>query len=177
MLCRKFGWPSMKVLQIKESRLKLFGCSSKLVAMCNVLQSVKTKETNPTRPGSPTPCKQALSSLFSMFNNIRIPYSLNVLFPRDHERFKVPRIGVPHGTFPTGCAPLKYRLLIMGRTADRHALQFLHHLWICYLNTYQANRLTTRLSETQSLIAKRKIFLFALTEGYMSGVDNRLLYT
>ena len=25
-----------------------------------VLQSVKTKETNPTRPGSPTPCKQAL---------------------------------------------------------------------------------------------------------------------
>ena len=26
-----------------------------------VLQSVKTKETNPTRPGSPTPCKQALS--------------------------------------------------------------------------------------------------------------------
>ena len=93
-----------------------------------------------------------------MFNNIRIPYSLNVLFPRDHERFKVPRIGVPHGTFPTGCAPLKYRLLIMGRTADRHALQFLHHLWICYLNTDKANRLRTRLSETQSLIA---IFLFA----------------
>ena len=86
-------------------------------------------------------------------------YSLNVLFPRDHDRFKVPRIGVPHGTFPTGCAPLKYRLLIMGRTADRHALQFLHHLWICYLNTYKANRLRTRLSETQSLIA---IFLFAL---------------
>ena len=26
-----------------------------------VLQSVKTKETNPTRPGSPTPCKQALT--------------------------------------------------------------------------------------------------------------------
>ena len=25
-----------------------------------VPQSVKTKETNPTRPGSPTPCKQAL---------------------------------------------------------------------------------------------------------------------
>ena len=94
-----------------------------------------------------------------MFNNIRIPYSLNVLFPRDHDRFKVPRIGVPHGTFPTGCAPLKYRLLIMGRTADRHALQFLHHLWICYLNTYKATRLRTRLSETQSLIA---IFLFAL---------------
>ena len=85
-------------------------------------------------------------------------YSLNVLFPRDHERFKVPRIGVPHGTFPTGCAPLKYRLLIMGRTADRHALQFLHHLWICYLNTDKANRLRTRLSETQSLIA---IFSFA----------------
>ena len=148
----------------------------RLLLFC-VPQSVQTKESNPTRPGSPPPCKQALSSLFSMFNNIRIPYSLNVLFPRDNERFKVPRIGVPHGTFPTGCAPLKYRLLIMGRTADRHALQFLHHLWICYLNTYQASRLTTRLSETQSLIAKRKIFLFALTEGYTSGVDNRLLYT
>ena len=26
-------------------------------------QSVKTKETNPTRPGSPTPCKQALKAL------------------------------------------------------------------------------------------------------------------
>ena len=26
-----------------------------------VPQSVETKETNPTRPGSPTPCKQALS--------------------------------------------------------------------------------------------------------------------
>ena len=26
-----------------------------------VPQSVKTKETNPTRPGSPTPCKQALT--------------------------------------------------------------------------------------------------------------------
>ena len=26
-----------------------------------VPQSVKTKETNPTRPGSPTPCKQALN--------------------------------------------------------------------------------------------------------------------
>ena len=27
-----------------------------------VPQSVKTKETNPTRPRSPTPCKQALNS-------------------------------------------------------------------------------------------------------------------
>ena len=32
--------------------------------MC-VPQSVKTKETNPTRPGSPTPCKQALKTLTS----------------------------------------------------------------------------------------------------------------
>ena len=31
-----------------------------------VPQSVKTKETNPTRPGSPTPCKQALSYCFSV---------------------------------------------------------------------------------------------------------------
>ena len=28
-----------------------------------VPQSVKTKETNPTRPGSPTPCKQTLNPL------------------------------------------------------------------------------------------------------------------
>ena len=32
----------------------------KFLLFC-VPQSVKTKETNPTRPGSPTPCKQALS--------------------------------------------------------------------------------------------------------------------
>ena len=76
----------MKVLQIKESRLKLFGCSSKLVAMCNVLQSVKTKETNPTRPGSPTPCKQALkrqtpySYTLSLWRNCRICLP-NILFP------------------------------------------------------------------------------------------------
>ena len=31
----------------------------KFLLFC-VLQSVKTKETYPTRPGSPTPCKQAL---------------------------------------------------------------------------------------------------------------------
>ena len=31
-----------------------------------VRQSVKTKETNPTRPGSPTPCKQALNSNFDL---------------------------------------------------------------------------------------------------------------
>ena len=69
-----------------------------------------------------------LSFPFRYVQQHKNAYSLNVLFPRDHERFKVPRIGVPHGTFPTGCAPLEYRLLIMGRTADRHALQFLHHL-------------------------------------------------
>ena len=33
----------------------------KFLLFC-VPQSVKTKETNPTRPGSPTPCKQALRS-------------------------------------------------------------------------------------------------------------------
>ena len=32
----------------------------KFLLLC-VPQSVKTNETNPTRPGSPTPCKQALS--------------------------------------------------------------------------------------------------------------------
>ena len=32
----------------------------KFLFLC-VPQSVKTKETNPTRPGSPTSCKQALS--------------------------------------------------------------------------------------------------------------------
>ena len=35
----------------------------KFLLFC-VPQSVKTKETNPTRPGSPTPCKQALNALF-----------------------------------------------------------------------------------------------------------------
>ena len=32
MFCRKFGLPSVKVLQIKVRRLKLFGCSLKLLA-------------------------------------------------------------------------------------------------------------------------------------------------
>ena len=32
MICRKFGWPSIKVLQIKVRRLKLFGCSLKFLA-------------------------------------------------------------------------------------------------------------------------------------------------
>ena len=35
------------------------GLVGKFLLFC-VHQSVKTKETNPTRPGSPTPCKQAL---------------------------------------------------------------------------------------------------------------------
>ena len=35
----------------------------KFLLFC-VPQSVKTKETNPTRPGSPTPCKRALRVSF-----------------------------------------------------------------------------------------------------------------
>ena len=38
------------------------GLVGKVSLFC-VPQSVKTKETNPIRPGSPTPCKQALSEL------------------------------------------------------------------------------------------------------------------
>ena len=34
----------------------------KFLLFC-VPQSVKTKETNPTRPGSPTPCKRALKDV------------------------------------------------------------------------------------------------------------------
>ena len=37
-----------------------------------VRQSVKTKETNPTRPGSPTPCKQALSD----WTSVHISYGI-----------------------------------------------------------------------------------------------------
>ena len=37
-----------------------------------VPKSVKTKETNPTRPGSPTTCKQALIKLFSLSKNLRM---------------------------------------------------------------------------------------------------------
>ena len=36
-----------------------------------VPQSVKTKETNPTRPGSPTPCKQALNIITSFRSCVR----------------------------------------------------------------------------------------------------------
>ena len=34
-----------------------------------VPQSVKTKETNPTRPGSPTPCKQALNLVYQSMHD------------------------------------------------------------------------------------------------------------
>ena len=39
----------------------------KFLLFC-VPQSVKTKETNPTRPGSPTPCKQSLSVFLPSVN-------------------------------------------------------------------------------------------------------------
>ena len=49
---------------------------SKFLLFC-VRQSVKTKETNPTRPGSPTPCKQTLrlakKQLCTLFLYISLP--------------------------------------------------------------------------------------------------------
>ena len=42
----------------------------KFLLFC-VPQSVKTKETNPSRPGSPTPCKQALSYIWQNNNFAR----------------------------------------------------------------------------------------------------------
>ena len=48
-----------------------------------VAQSVKTKETNPTRPGSPTPCKQALSYTFFGRTVVRVLvhlFSLPLIF-------------------------------------------------------------------------------------------------
>ena len=43
----------------------------KFLLFC-VPQSVKTKETYPTRPGSPTPCKQALSLKLSVIIQTKI---------------------------------------------------------------------------------------------------------
>ena len=47
------------------------GLVGRFLLFC-VPQSVKTKETNPTRPGLPTPCKQALIVAFAnvkMYSN------------------------------------------------------------------------------------------------------------
>ena len=41
------------------------GLVGRFLLFC-VPHSVKTKETNPTRPGSPTPCKQALRLLLDL---------------------------------------------------------------------------------------------------------------
>ena len=41
----------------------------KFLLFC-VPQSVKTKETYPTRPGSPTPCKQALKKHFKQLKEV-----------------------------------------------------------------------------------------------------------
>ena len=45
-----------------------------------VPQSVKTKETNPTRPGSPTPCKQALKSYLDCILRSGVIFSFASLF-------------------------------------------------------------------------------------------------
>ena len=48
----------------------------KFLLFC-VPQSVKTKETYPTRPGSPTPCKQALKVLFfEMLRDLKLADSV-----------------------------------------------------------------------------------------------------
>ena len=44
--------------------------------LLRVPQSVKTKETNPTRPGSPTPCKQAVNLICFVFS-MEVPVELN----------------------------------------------------------------------------------------------------
>ena len=48
MFCWKFGWPSRKVLQIKVHRLKLFGCSLKLLAN---MQCTSTRKRSVTDTG------------------------------------------------------------------------------------------------------------------------------
>ena len=49
-----------------------------------VPQRVKTKETNPTRPGSPTPCKQALSLVFFVLKSL-----LGIGRQWSHEKFAI----------------------------------------------------------------------------------------
>ena len=46
MFCRKFGWPSIKVLQIKVHRLKLFGCSLKLLTNVQCTSTGKRRVTD-----------------------------------------------------------------------------------------------------------------------------------
>jgi len=57
-----------------------------------VPQRVKTKETNPTRPGSSTPCKQALRSNISYLASLE-PYCERELHPDPFEKSLVKETG------------------------------------------------------------------------------------
>ena len=59
------------------------GLVGKFLLFC-VPQSVKTKETKPTRPGSPTPCKQALKDE----TNFKVDIA-NVAHSKDSIKFKL----------------------------------------------------------------------------------------
>ena len=71
---------------VKEAKTLFTWCggprSSGVGFFCFVSpQSVKTKETNPTRPGSPTPCKQALRFRISRFYFLCYHGCIKVIIP------------------------------------------------------------------------------------------------
>ena len=68
----------------------------KFLLFC-VPQSVKTKETHPTRPGSPTPCKQAL--IFGKTTTLHVHHAfLYISRPSLHDNnLKVPNFKVCRG--------------------------------------------------------------------------------
>ena len=58
-LSQKFQLPDLATRILNLDPVYMEWGRGRFLLFC-VPQSVKTKETNPTRPGSPTPCKQAL---------------------------------------------------------------------------------------------------------------------
>ena len=59
-----------------------------------VAQSVKTKETNPTRPGSPTPCKQALS--YTFFGRTVLRVLVHLFFTAAHFHIALVAASISH---------------------------------------------------------------------------------
>ena len=59
-----------------------------------VPQSVKTKETNPTRPRSPTPCKQALGCTF--YGGSVVRFLLNLFFTAAHFHLALLAASISH---------------------------------------------------------------------------------
>ena len=95
------------------------GLVGKFLLFC-VLQSVKRKETNPTRPGSPTPCKQGLSLKERKF----------IFFTEVFTAVVVVQIGSFNNDNGDGNEDVKKAVVLLRKTTTLHVN---HPFWYIYL--------------------------------------------